>query len=136
MINIFEFLYYCQYRMFALIKRVGEKDENLASFFYSVLLSTQSLTLLFFLRFIVPKGFFEQNPYNIILRVSLISVFFIWYFFCKYYFLKKENYKRIIILYEGKYPNKNSKIALIGIFYALLTFISFPVLAALLSKLH
>lgn len=121
--------------MFALIKRVGEKDENLASFFYSVLLSTQSLMFLFFLRFIITKGFFEHNPYNIILRVSLISVFFIWYFFCKYYFLKKENYKRIIILYEEKYPNKNSKMALIGIFYALLTFISFPVLAAVLSKL-
>lgn len=135
MIKTFEFLYYCQYRMFALIKRVGEKDENLASFFYSILLSTQSLMFLFFLRFIFPKDFFTNNTYGIILKISLVAVFFIWYFFCRYYFLKKENYKRIIMLYEGKYPNKNSKPALIGIFYALLTFISFPVLAAVLSKL-
>ena len=38
MIKIFEYLYYCQYRMFALVKRIGEKDENLASLFYSLLL--------------------------------------------------------------------------------------------------
>ena len=49
--NIFEFLYYCLYRMFALIKRVGVKDENLASLFYSILLFTNILTLSLFFKF-------------------------------------------------------------------------------------
>ena len=96
----FEFLYYCLYRMFTLIKRVGEKDENLASSFFSILLSTTTITLFFPLRFIIPKGFFTPRPYDVLLKFTLGSIFIIWYFICKYYFLKKENYLRIIASYE------------------------------------
>ena len=133
--NAFEFLYYCLYRMFALIKRVGEKDENLASSFFSILLSTNTIVLCFSLKFVIPKGFFTPYPYNILIKIVLGSVFVMWYFFCKYFFLKKENYKRIIISYEKKYLGRNKSMALLGIIYSLVTFSSFISLAMWISKL-
>lgn len=68
MIMFFEFLYYCLYRVFALVKRVGEKDENLASLLYSLLLSTNTIMLFFPLKFIIPKGALTPFPYNIITK--------------------------------------------------------------------
>jgi len=133
---MFEFLYYCLYRMFALIKRVGEKDENLASLFYSILLSTNTGLILFVLRYIVPKGFFLQYPYNVLPKLMYVSILFIWYFVCKFYFLKKENYIRIIDHYENKYESQNKRMALIGITYSLITFISFISLAMFLSRIN
>lgn len=133
---IFEFLYYCLYRIFALIKRVGEKDENLASLFYSILLSTNSIMIFFPLKFIIPKGTFTPPPYNVLIKIILGSVFFIWYFVCKYYFLKKENYIKIITHYENKYEGQNKRMALVGITYSLITFISFISLAMVLSRIN
>ena len=130
----FEFLYYCLYRMFALIKRVGEKDENLASLFYSVLLSTNMITFLLPLKFIIPKGALTPFPYNVLTKAILIVIFFIWYFVCKYYFLKKENYVRIISHYEERFPNKKKQIAVIGIFYSIATFLSFYITAIYLAN--
>lgn len=136
MIDTFEFLYYCQYRVFALVKRVGEKDENLASLFYSLLLATNTGMALFIFRYIIPKKVFLQHPtYDIYVKLSYASIFFIWYFTCKSYFVKKKNYLRIVSFYERKYQNKNGKMALLGILYSLVTFLSFIGLAMLLSRL-
>jgi len=121
----FEFLYYCLYRMFALIKRVGEKDENLASLFYSVLLSTKTILLFLFLRYTPAKNILLQYPYGAIFKICMLLIFVVWYFVCKYYFIKKGNYKRIIELYEIKYTGKNKNIALLGIMYAICTFLLF-----------
>lgn len=123
--NTFEFLYYCLYRMFALIKRVGEKDENLASSFFSILLSTKTILLLFFLRYTEVNKIFLLHPYDRIFKVSIILIFVVWYFICRYYFLRKENYKRIVDFYEKKYSGKNRELALIGIIYSICTFLLF-----------
>ncbi|MFZ4456438.1 MAG: hypothetical protein ACOYOT_09475 [Bacteroidales bacterium] len=131
----FEFLYYCLYRMFTLIKRVGEKDENLASSFFSILLSTTTITLFFPLRFIIPKGFFTPRPYDVLIKITLGSIFIIWYFICKYYFLKKENHVRIIASYEEIYLGKNKSMALLGIIYSLVTFVSFIFFAIWVSRI-
>ncbi len=133
MTRVFEFLYYSLYRMFALIKRVGEKDENLASFFYSILLSTNTINILFLLKFVIPKGSFTPYPYNVLLKVLLASFFFIWYFACKNYFLKQENYVRIIAFYKNKH--EDNRMALIGILYSLFTFGLFISSAFWLSKI-
>ena len=135
MIQVFEFLYYSLYRIFSLVKRSVEKDENLASSFFSILLSTNTGMILFVLRHVVPKGFFMQYPYDIILKLMYGSVFFIWYFTCKYYFLKKENYLKIISFYENKYTGKNKQMVLIGISYSIFTFLSFIGLAMWLSRI-
>ncbi len=135
MINVFEFVYYCLYRVFTLVKRVGEKDENLASSIYSVLLSTNTIVLFFPLKFIIPKGALTPFPYNILTKVSFFIVFFVWYFICKYYFLKKENYIRIISHYEERFLGKKKQMALIGIAYFLLTPLIFIVLATWLSRM-
>ena len=135
MIALFEFIYYCLYRLFSTIKRVGEKDENLASSFFSILLSTNTSMLFFALRYILPKGYFTPYPYNYLLKIIFVSPFIFWYLFCKSYFLKKENFIRIINHYEVKYSNRNSQMVLIGILYTLVTFISFICLAMILSRL-
>jgi hypothetical protein len=119
--RIFDFLYYCLYRMFALIKRVGEKDENLASSFYAVLLSTNTLMLVALCKFYIPLHLVNQY----LLKGSFFIFFFIWYFVCKYYFLKKENYLRIITIYEAKYKRRNKQMAVVGVFYSITTFLSF-----------
>lgn len=129
----FEFLYYCLYRVFTLVKRVGEKDENLASSIYAVLLSTNTIVLLFPLKFIIPKGSLTPFPYNFLTKAFFFVIFFIWYFICKNYFLKKENYIRIISHYEERFPTKKKQMALIGIAYFLLTPLIFIILAMWLS---
>lgn len=123
--KVFEFLYYCLYRVFALIKRVGEKDEDLASLFYSVLLSTKTLLLFYFMRYTDAKNLFFNHPYNRIFTLGMFLIFVMWYFFCKYYFVKKENYKRIISFYESKYEGQNKKMALLGVIYSICTFLLF-----------
>ena len=121
--------------MFALIKRVGEKDENLASSFYSVLLSTNTGMLLFVLRYVVPIGFFLQFPHNLLLKMFFISILITWNYICKKYFLKKENHLKIVAFYEIKYEGRNMQMALIGIVYSLFTFSSFIGLAMWLSRM-
>ena len=133
--RVFEFLYYCLYRIFALVKRVGEKDQNLASSFYAILLSTNTITFFFPLKFIITKGTFTPYPYNILIKAIFASIFFIWYFICKNYFLKKENYIRIIEHYEGKYADNKVLMAIIGIVYFILTPLTFITLAIWLSRM-
>lgn len=131
--NLFEFLYYCIYRIFRIVKRVGVKDEDLASFFYSILLATNTLMLIFPLKFIIPKGYFSVYPYNIIIKIILASVFFIWYLVCKKYFIQRLEYIRIVDLFDKKI-NKKTAIK-IGLLYMILTFITFIVLANILSRI-
>lgn len=121
--------------MFALVKRVGEKDENLASQFYSILLSTNLIMLFFFLKFVFPPGLLSKNHLGILLKVFLLAVFVLVYYACKRYFLTKKNYERIIEKYQFQYHNKNKIIALTGAMYALFTFISFLSLAVFLSHI-
>jgi hypothetical protein len=136
MINIYEFLYYSLYRVFKLVKRVGEKDENLASSFFSILLSTNTGMILFVLRYIVPKDLFLQHPsYNIFIKLMYVSILVIWYLICKNYFLKKENYLRIVSFYESKYEGRNNQMVIIGVLYSLITFSSFIGLAMWLSRI-
>jgi hypothetical protein len=135
MINIFEFIYYCLYRMYALFKRVNAKNENLASFIYSLMLSINAITLLFPLRFFFPKGYFTAIPYSFLLKLFLALIFFILYLFCKNYFLKRQNYIRIINVFEKKFEHKNQQMAFIGFFYWLFTVISFISLAIWLSRM-
>lgn len=130
MIKVFEFLFYCLYRMFALVKRVGEKDENLASSFYSILLSTKSILLLsVVIRFSNYKVFFLEYPYSYGLKLFMGIIFIAWYFICKHYFIKKENYKRIIEYYENKLIDKNKLIAAIGILYFIFSFLFVIIIA-------
>lgn len=130
--KLFDFLFYCLYRVFKLVKRVGERDENLASLFYSLLLSTNTIMLFFPLRYVFPKGYFNTFFSNLVLKVALGSIIIIYYFLCKSYFLQKGNDERIIRLYENQYSN--SKAVVIGITYSLLTFISFITSAYVMSN--
>lgn len=127
--TIFDFLYYCIYRLFKLMKRTGVSDEYLAARFYSILLSTNSLMLFFLLRFTSLKYYFKIYPYNYLLKILMLLVFVFWYFFNKIYFFKKTNYLRIINHYEIK--KKYLSFAIIGIIYSIITFAFFIILANL-----
>ena len=132
---MFDFLYYCLYRVFSLIKRVGEKDENLASLFYSILLYTNTITVLLFLKFIIPHGIFSADLLSILLKVFFVAVFIFVYYACRFYFLKKEHWKRIVNYYTTKYENQKTLIVLISIVYTLLSFFAFITIASLLGKI-
>ena len=129
--TIFEFLYYCLYRMFALIKRVGERDENLASQFYSGLLTTNFFCFLFFLKFVINLSTFNEW----LLKGGFFSLFIVSYIFCNIYFIKKQNYIRIINNYDLKYPDKKNILATVGIIYSMSTFLSFIILVSIISKI-
>lgn len=131
---VFNYLFYCLYRFFALVKRVGEKDENLVASFYPLLLFTNTLTILIPLRFIFPHGYFKEFPYNLLLKLMLGIPYFIWYFVCKYYFLKKGNHLRIVNDYDKKYTNGFTQPVIVGVTYIIVTFASFITLTFLLSK--
>ena len=131
----FEFLYYCLYRMFNLVPRQGAKDENLASSFFSILLTTNTVMVLFILRYILPTRYLISSSFSNVLKIMLFSLFIIWYFLCKYYFLREKKFEKIIEKLEKKYIGKNKLIAILGMMYTICTFIGFIVLAMWLSRL-
>lgn len=117
--------------MFALIKRVGEKDESLASQFYSGLLTTNFFCFLLFLKFVINLSKFNEW----LLKGGFFSLFIVSYIFCNIYFIKKQNYIRIINNYDLKYPDKKNILATVGIIYSMSTFLSFIILVSIISKI-
>lgn len=134
MIKLFDFLYYCLYRVFASIKREGEKDERLASTFYSILLSTNLMMILFVFKFIIPKVFFSNQMYALLLKGFLCCAFIYIYMYCKRYFLVNGNWKIIKLNFDTKFRSISNKVVIMfGVLYIVLTFTSFIGIALLLS---
>lgn len=90
--------------------------------------------LSFFLRFIMPKEILMLFP-QIIVKIIFASIFVFWYYFCKNYFIKQENYKEVIVINDIKYKNKMLFVMRIGFLYSILTPLSFIVLAFILSNI-
>lgn len=134
MIRIFEFLFYCLYRMFALIKRQGEKDERLASMFLSILLSIYSVMLFYFLRLIGTGVFLKYHWLSVVLRVTFFVVFIVWYFVCKNYFIYSGHHKLIVSFYLRKYLGNEKQFALIGILFSIFTFLLFYIISVYLAN--
>lgn len=134
MIKIFDFLYFGLYSMFALIKRVGEEDESLASSFYSILLCTNTFLFLFVVKWFFGNNFFFQPLNRFLSTLFMVVVYLVWYFTCRHYFLKKENFRRILAQYQKNFEVNKWIGSLIGIVYTIITFLSFIILAMCLSK--
>lgn len=132
--KLFEFIYYCLYRIIASIKRVGVKDESLASDLYLAPLFLNTCMVIFPLLKIAPKYLINENILKIASIFIATSILIGQHFFCKYYFIKKENYIRIIDDYQHKIKNRNSII--IGILYILLSFIFFVISAKFSSHIE
>jgi hypothetical protein len=128
MIYIYDFFYYSLFRAFKLVKRVGVKDEDLASSFYSILLATNTGMLLILSRLIIPKSFFENTLNEIFFKLLFAGILLAWHFICKHYFLKKENDIRIVAYFEGRYSDKNTLISIIGILYTVISFLGFIII--------
>ena len=126
LMNIFNFLFYTNYRMIASIKRTGVRNEDLASQLFSSALFFIFLTISFPILKLLPNGFFKPQ---IFLLVIYVVVFFIIFFINNYYFKKK--YLEIIEYYQPKV--KNNIAVLIGILFSALSFL-FLIISALLSS--
>jgi hypothetical protein len=131
--RILNFLYYILYRTFYQYSAKKEMMPNGTSLLLTMLLSTNIIMIIFPLKFIIPKGTLIPFPYNLIVRIILLSVFVINRYAFKSYFVKKENYVWIIDKYDSKYKDKIKWIKIIGFLYTILTPISFIVLAIIIS---
>lgn len=128
------FLYYILFRAIYQYSVKKEMMPNGTSLLLTLLLSTN--TILFFsmiLRFSFTKGFFL--PYDNCIKIFFGSIFFIWYFILKRYFIEKENYVWIIEKYDAKYKDRIKLIRIIGFLYLILSPISFIVLMVVLSRI-
>lgn len=132
--KLFEFIYYCLYRIIASIKRVGVKDEKLASDLYLVPLFLNTCMVIFPLLKIAPKYLINENILKMVSIFCAVSILIAQHFFCKYYFIKKENYIKILNNYQNKIKNKDSII--IGLLYIVLSFIFFIVSAKFSSQIE
>lgn len=132
--KLFEFIYYCLYRIITSIKRVGVKNEKLASDLYLVPLICNTLMVIFPLLKIAPKYLINESILKAISILFVASILIGWQSFCKYYFIKKENYIRISNYYQHRIKNKNSII--IGILYIVLSFVFFVISAKFSSQIE
>lgn len=131
--RILNFLYYTLYRTFYQYSAKKEMVPNGTSLLLTMLVSTNIIMITFPLKFIITKGTFTPFPYNLIIRIILLSIFIINHFVFKSYFVKKENYVWIIEKYDSKYKIK--WIRIIGFLYTILTPLSFIVLAIIISHI-
>lgn len=131
--KIIIFLYYTLFK--ALYKYSVKKKmmPNGTSLLLTMLLSTNTLMYTFPLKFVIPKGFLL--PYDAYVKLFLGSIFFIWYFILKRYFIEKKNYVWIIEKYDIKYKDRIKLIRIMGFIYLILTPISFLFLAIIISRL-
>ena len=106
------------------IKDIKERQTNLAAELYYIPLFFNSITLIFPLISIFPhkstKSYLEPT-------VVICTLFFGWKFFCKRYFITKNNCEKIITNYSTTIKNKSAII--ISIFYFILSFIIFIISA-------
>ncbi len=123
--NIFKFIYYCVYQSVFLANKKNQIGViKAATGIFTIPLYIISITFYFISIFFLPKGFIYFEIY------SLIVIFLIFLFnnkFCKYYFIKKENYKVAINLYENKISNINAVIVVL--LYYILSFAFLVVVA-------
>lgn len=130
--NGFDFLFYCLYRMFSALRKSNrvensasiESIESLTTWVYTLLLSTNTIMLLFPLKFIIPEGSLDPPLLKYSVQILLASVFVGWYFFCRNYFLNNGHYREIDSRYDESNGNSRKPLT-IGIVYSLLTPISF-----------
>lgn len=129
--KIFDFFYYCLYRMFKLVKREGVKDENLAVNYYPILLWTNTIMLAFPIRFFLPRDLFNPPVLNYSMKCLFVLIFIGWYLWCRNYFMKSGRSNKIINHYNSL---DSKKYAVFGITYSLATFASFISIAIWVSR--
>lgn len=123
---LLEFCYYLVYRVFRLVPRKGVSNHHLASSFFSILFSTNILTILLLLKFLdVRVNVLDEQ----IFKIMLLLVFAICYFSFRWYFIKKDKYREIIGVNDKKFKSHSLFIIVMGISYVIFTFLVFWILA-------
>ena len=128
---IFKLLFYSIYNIFKLVPRRKPIDHVLATKFLSILIYTNLITCLFPLRLLHIR---VSGIGMKIIIICFLLIFVAIYYFSKWYFLKKENYKIIISRYDSKYFSSLYNVRIFGIIYIIGTFSFFILLAFYLNK--
>ena len=126
--SILNFLYYIVFRLFKLIPRREPIDHLLASSFLAILITTNIFTGLFLLGFV----HYQRNVRSFWI---VILIFIGCYLFNKWYFIKTENYRRIITTCDDKFKDQLPFIIAMGIVYIIGTFFGFWALAFYFDKM-
>ncbi len=129
--KILNLLYYIVYKVFKLIPRREPIDHVLASSFLAILLTTNIFTGLFLSGF----AHYLINQCNVKSHWLVILIFIGCYFLNNWYFIKTENYKRIINIYDEKFKNQLLIVVAVGIIYIIGTFLGFWALAFYFNKM-
>ena len=131
--KIFEFFYYCIYRIVLSIKDIREKQENLTAELYFIPLFFNSLMIFF--PFVVISSLVKTVKIPFIFSaIIVLLMFFGLNLFCKNYFIKKNNCERIIKLYQSKIKNRTAVI--IGILYFIFSFVGFVISSEYSDKIR
>lgn len=121
--KLLNFLYYSVYRVFALIPRKEPIDHILAATFFSLLFSTNLITLL-----ILGKSLgLDYGRYDF--RLFLILIFVTIYIIFRWYYIRSGNYKKIIEAGDRRFFLVKYRISMFGIAYLFLTFLGFYLLS-------
>lgn len=131
--KIINFLYYILFKALYQYSDKKEMVPNGVNLLLTMLIATNSLMCTFPLKFVIPKGFL--HPYDGYVKLFLGSIFFIWFFILKKYFISDKNYVLIIEKYDEQYINSAKLIRFLGFLYIILTPTSFLFLAMFLSRL-
>jgi hypothetical protein len=132
--RIIDFLYYILYRAFYQYSGKKEKMPSGTSLLLTLLSSTNTILLLaIVLKFGINKGYLF--PYYNHIKVFFGSIFLILYFSFKRYFIKENNYVRIVAKYDTKYKNRIKLIRFAGFLYLILTPLSLIMIAILIGRL-
>lgn len=123
--NLFKFLFYCVYiSTFFLNKKSHNGILQPATGLFAIPLYVMSIPLYLISVLFLPKDFININLYSLIV---ILTIYFGINKFCKYYFIKKENYKVAIALFENKINNRNAVIVVL--LYYIFSFIFLVVIA-------
>ena len=116
---IFEFFYYCTYRLVLSINGIRDKRELLAANLYYIPLFFISFAI--FIPVIIITSLIKviSIPFFISAMI-IVLMFFGWKFLCKKYFISKNHSERIIKNWQPKIKNRTAVILgiLFFIFYS------------------
>lgn len=118
---MFNFIFYCLFKMFALVKRQGVKNESLATSYYAVLVGTNIVSVI-----VIVNKHIPVEIYSKILSIILVLLLFVLLqHLFGHYFLLHDRFKQIISKYSLAANPSQMLYPIIGILYSVLTFLIF-----------
>jgi hypothetical protein len=126
--KFYNYLFYCYFKLFKLIKRRGKIDHLLASAFLAVILSLNILTVM------MGTGILKIFYFKTGLAIPILGLFLFTYLFNQYYFIGSGRYKAIIKCYDEDPKIKKDNSIALAIIITFLSFFLFWFLGLLIDR--